>query len=201
MYSWLYSSVQGNFYWLKSLAVVGCLIREFWLCFRDMRFRVEHSFTFPHGKLFRVIFSDLYEDNYISPCLALRLPVHPKVRSSCFYRDDRFIVPFKLGDFISRVECCLENRLLEGHLVVLGRTWLNGRKCSFTKVSNTLQICEHGTWYPFQVRPFGMGSLLSNFSHLERMKRLQAISDKIQLLIQQRNAKVDDSKTEIVAHA
>lgn len=42
--------------------------------------------------------------------------------------------------------------------------------------------------------------LLSDLSHLKGMKKLQVISDKIQLLIQQRNAKVDKSKSEIIVY-
>jgi len=49
-----------------------------------MDYTVKHPFTFPHGKLIRVIFSDQYEDNYISPDLADRLSRHYKATSYVF---------------------------------------------------------------------------------------------------------------------
>lgn len=45
-----------------------------------------------------------------------------------------------------------------------------------------------------------MGPLFSDLSHLENMKRLQAISDQMQLLIHQRNANVVNFKSEVGIH-
>lgn len=87
-----------------------------------MGFIVELPFTFPHGKLIKVIFSDQYEDNYVSPSLAARLSRLYEARSSCYYKGDYFIVQFKLGEFIGGAKCYLDKRLLEDHPVILCRT-------------------------------------------------------------------------------
>lgn len=107
-----------------------------------MRIIVQHPFTFPHGQTIRIILSDQYEDNYISPSLAKRLFVHLEARSSYFYIDDHFIVQFEVGEFIDDAKCCLDKRLLEDHPMILGKVWLNKRIANFYKISNILWICN-----------------------------------------------------------
>lgn len=103
---------------------------------------MEHPFIFFHGKLLRVIFSDYYEDNYISPGSARRLSVYPEARSSYFYRDDHCIVQFKIGKFIGSAKYFFDRSLSMDHLLISGKTWLDEKMAKFYNTSNTLQICE-----------------------------------------------------------
>lgn len=70
-----------------------------------MGFAVKCPFTFPHGKHIRVIISNQYANNYISPGLAMRLSLHCEARSFYYYKDDHFLVQFKLGEFIDGAKC------------------------------------------------------------------------------------------------
>lgn len=54
-----------------------------------MGFTVEHPFTFPQGKFIRVIFSNHYENNYVSPGSATKLSLHREARSFCYYKEDQ----------------------------------------------------------------------------------------------------------------
>lgn len=73
-----------------------------------MVFTVKYPFTFLHGKCIVVIFSDQYEDNFISHCLTERLWKHPEIGSFCYHKDGFFIIQFGYKrDYIDSVECYL----------------------------------------------------------------------------------------------
>lgn len=183
-----------------------------------MGFIVEHPFTFPHWQIIRIIFNDQYEDNYISSRLVIILSIHLEITSSCFYRDEldeHCIIQFECGEFIGGAKCFFDKSLSKIHPMILGRTWLDEKRDNFYKISNNIMlVCNGGICYQFQVKPFDVGQLFSNLSgknehdNIIRVEKFSSTSDsyeewwnwiqhtldKIQLSLQQKEAKVDDSK-------
>lgn len=116
----------------------------------------------------------------------------------------------------------LEQKTFGGSFSDSRKEMVGCERADFNKTYNTLRICNNGACYQFQVKSFDMEPLLLDLSDkkepndiikgttnfpstcdafLKSMKNVQTTLYKLQLIIQQKNAKVVDSKLEVEVHA